>query len=87
MHEFSGTFRGGPATFRVTAVKGHVYNLVFTPEWWAAPCARCLPCCADSPLLSERPALTRSARVALLTTTHPSHRLLPVRRAQGGVGC
>ena len=37
MHEFSGTFRGGPATFRVTSVKGHVYNLVFTPEWWALP--------------------------------------------------
>ena len=37
MHEFGGTFRGGPATFRVTAVKGHVYNLVFTPEWWARP--------------------------------------------------
>ena len=49
--------------------------------------ARCLPSCADSPLLSERPALTRSARVALLTPTHPSHRLLPVWRAQGGVGC
>ena len=39
MHEFSGTFRGGPATFRVTSVKGHVYNLVFTPEWWAHPLA------------------------------------------------
>ena len=39
MHEFSGTFRGGPATFRVTSVKGHVYNLVFAPEWWAHPFA------------------------------------------------
>jgi DNA topoisomerase-3 len=33
VHEYSGSFRGSPATFRVTSVKGHVYTLTFTPEW------------------------------------------------------
>tara|TARA_B110001452_G_scaffold252101_2_gene241717 strand:- start:424 stop:996 length:573 start_codon:yes stop_codon:yes gene_type:complete len=33
VHEFSGQFRGKPAAFRVTSVKGHVFNLTFAPQY------------------------------------------------------
>jgi len=33
VHEWSGTFKGSPASFKMTSVIGHVYSLDFPPKY------------------------------------------------------